>query len=85
MPAKLVLLACLALGAAGVCVADAPSMVGRDAPDFTLKASNGANLRLSEFRGQVVLVNFWARWANDSRREMPALDRIHTTDRKSVV
>ncbi len=54
-------------------------MVGRDAPDFTLKARDGANLRLSEFRGQVVLVNFWARWANDSRREMPALDRIHTT------
>jgi peroxiredoxin len=79
IPAKLVLLACLALGAAGICVADAPTMVGRDAPDFTLKASNGANLRLSEFRGQVVLVNFWARWANDSRREMPALDRIHTT------
>jgi peroxiredoxin len=79
IPAKLVLLASLALGAAGVCVADAPTMVGRDAPDFTLKASDGANLRLSEFRGQVVLVNFWARWANDSRREMPALDRIHTT------
>jgi peroxiredoxin len=79
MPVKLALLACLALAAAGVCLADAPNLVGQDAPDFTLKALDGANLRLSEFRGQVVLVNFWARWANDSRREMPALDRIHTT------
>ena len=79
IPAKLVLLACLALGAAGVCVADAPTLVGKDAPDFMLKATDGANLRLSEFRGQVVLVNFWARWANDSRREMPALNRINTT------
>jgi peroxiredoxin len=71
----------LALGAAWTCatLADAPSMVGKDAPDFVLKAQDGANLRLSEFRGQVVLVNFWARWANDSRREMPALDRINTT------
>jgi peroxiredoxin len=34
---------------------------------------------MSEFRGQVVLVNFWARWAGDSRQEMPALDRINTT------
>jgi peroxiredoxin len=34
---------------------------------------------MSEFRGQVVLVNFWARWASDSRQEMPALDRINTT------
>jgi peroxiredoxin len=75
----LALLACLGLGSAGVCRADAPTMVGRDAPDFTLKARDGANLRLSEFRGQVVLVNFWARWADESRSEMPALDRIHAT------
>lgn len=62
---------------------DAPSMVGRDAPDFVLKASDGSNLRLSEFRGQVVLVNFWARWADDSRREIPALNRINTTYRRA--
>jgi thiol-disulfide isomerase/thioredoxin len=40
---------------------------------------DGKNRRLSEFRGEVVLVNFWAPWAGDSRREMPALDRINTT------
>ena len=57
----------------------APSLLGRDAPDFVLKASDGRNLRMSEFRGQVVMVNFWARWAGDSRQEMPALDRINTT------
>src|SRR5580658_9233632 len=56
-----------------------PSLVGQDAPDFALKGLDGRNLRLSEFRGQVVLVNFWARWAGDSRQEMPALDRINTT------
>ena len=59
--------------------AAAPTMVGKDAPDFVLKAMDGRNLRMSEFRGQVVLVNFWARWAGDSRQEMPALDRINTT------
>jgi len=52
--------------------------VGKDAPDFALKTLAGANLRLSEFRGQVVLVNFWARWAGDSRQEMPALNKINT-------
>jgi peroxiredoxin len=56
-----------------------PSLVGKDAPDFVLKARDGKNLRLSEFRGEVVLVDFWARWAGDSRKEMPALDRINTT------
>jgi peroxiredoxin len=56
-----------------------PTLVGKDAPDFVLKSMDGRNLRMSEFRGQVVLVNFWARWAGDSRQEMPALDRINTT------
>ncbi len=56
-----------------------PVLVGKEAPDFVLKSADGKNLRLSEFRGQVVLVNFWARWAGDSRQEMPALDRINTT------
>src|ERR1700690_582054 len=56
-----------------------PTLVGKPAPDFVLKRMGGRNLRLSEYRGQVVLVNFWARWAGDSRQEMPALDRINTT------
>jgi peroxiredoxin len=59
--------------------AAAPTLVGKAAPDFVLKGLDGRNLRMSEFRGQVVLVNFWARWAGDSRQEMPALDRINTT------
>ncbi len=62
-----------------IAAAPTPTLVGREAPDFVLKALDGRNLRLSEFRGQVVLVNFWARWAGDSRQEMPALDRINTT------
>jgi peroxiredoxin len=60
-------------------LADTPTLVGKDAPDFILKSTDGTNLRLSEFRGQVVLVNFYARWADDARQEMPALNRINTT------
>jgi len=60
-------------------IAAAPNMVGKDAPDFVLRGMDGKNLRLSEFRGQVVLVNFWARWEGDSRQQMPALDRINIT------
>src|ERR1700692_358830 len=62
-----------------------PTLVGKEAPDFVLKAMDGRNLRMSEFRGQVVLVNFWARWAGDSRQEMPALDRINTTYNRAGV
>src|SRR3984885_7109562 len=78
---RVLLAGCLILGAASAVpsIAAAPTLVGKDAPDFVLKSMDGRNLRMSEYRGQVVLVNFWARWAGDSRQEMPALDRINTT------
>jgi peroxiredoxin len=76
------LLACsVILGAAmaAASLAAAPSIVGKPAPDFVLRGLDGRNLRLSEFRGQVVLINFWARSDGDSRQQMPALDRINIT------
>jgi peroxiredoxin len=78
---RVLLAGCLILCAASTApsIAAAPTLLGMEAPDFVLKAMDGNNLRMSEFRGQVVLVNFWARWAGDSRQEMPALDRINTT------
>ena len=48
------------------------------APDFTLKSDSGSNLRLSEFRGEVVMINFWASWCGPCRQEMPLLDQLYT-------
>jgi peroxiredoxin len=79
MRSALLVLVGAALTASLASIAAAPTLVGRDAPDFVLKTMDGKNLRMSEYRGQVVLVNFWARWAGDSRQEMPALDRINKT------
>ena len=51
--------------------------VKEEAPDFTLKSLDGSNMRLEEYRGQVVLINFWASWCGPCRQEMPLLDRLH--------
>ena len=58
-------------------LAFAASPIQGPAPDFTLKSNAGNNQRLSEYRGQVVLINFWASWCGPCRQEMPLLDDLH--------
>ena len=50
--------------------------VSGPAPDFTLKSNSGKNLRLSDMKGNVVLINFWASWCGPCRQEMPKLDAL---------
>ncbi len=52
-------------------------MEGQVAPDFALKSTTGQNLRLSEYRGEVVMINFWATWCGPCRQEMPLLDELY--------
>ena len=48
----------------------------RPLPEVVFEDQRGAVLRLSGFRGKVVLLNLWATWCAPCRREMPTLDRL---------
>ena len=57
--------------------------IGQKAPDFTLRTNAGKNQKLSELRGQVVMINFWATWCPPCREEMPHLNRLYDQYRKT--
>jgi len=69
--ALLALLSCLSLSAATGSGAPAA------APEFRLASRAGGEIALSELRGQVVMINFWASWCGPCRQEFPALDEMY--------
>jgi cytochrome c biogenesis protein CcmG, thiol:disulfide interchange protein DsbE len=54
-----------------------PLTVGKVAPDFDLPDLSDKAVRLSDFRGKVVFLNFWATWCKPCREEMPSMEVLY--------
>jgi len=62
-----------------ILIAFAAPVMASTAPDFALRSVEGANHRLSEHRGEVVALIFWASWCGECRRELERFERLRVT------
>jgi peroxiredoxin len=59
--------------------------VGKCAPDFSIKSIEGKPYQLSQLRGKVVLLNFWATWCKPCIVEMPSMQKSYSTLQKQNI
>lgn len=58
---------------------------GDKAPDFTLQTLNGEEVSLSDYRGEKVLINFWATWCPPCRAEMPDMQQLYEDEDVNIL
>jgi len=59
------------------------AQIGELAPDFNLPLVGGGEVRLSDLRGKVVMINFWATWCPPCKAEMPSMERLYARFKNS--
>lgn len=90
MAMTMLFIVALTIGVAGHALAQVPEMLmaalgikeikGKEqAPSFVLKDLQGKEVSLKDFRGKVILLNFWATWCVPCQWEMPEMDKLYQT------
>jgi cytochrome c biogenesis protein CcmG/thiol:disulfide interchange protein DsbE len=57
--------------------------IGKTAPDFHVTTFDGTKLSLADFKGQVLVVNFWATWCTPCKAELPMLDAYYKAQQQA--
>ena len=65
------------LGAMAFAIQSTAAAVSRPTPDVAVHAADGAAVRLADYKGKVVLIDFWASWCPPCKTSFPALDAIY--------
>ncbi|MDF2535288.1 MAG: alkyl hydroperoxide reductase [Bacillales bacterium] len=55
----------------------ASNPIGKEAPNFSLKNMQGQIVKLSDYKGKKIMVNFWATWCPPCKEEVPEIEKFH--------
>jgi peroxiredoxin len=73
------------IGEEGMSDEDAGIEPGETAPDFELETLDGDTIKLSDLRGQKVILNFWATWCGPCREEMPEMQEFYDNQEVEIL
>lgn len=66
-------------------VLEPAAIAGHPAPDFELKNLDGETIRLADYQGKPVIINFWATWCGPCRAEMPEIQEISVENADDLI